>query len=151
MELNFNRIDYANLNSRQKENYNYHKLGAVLADFGYAAMRLSDDWNGADLIAPHVDGNAILKIQLKGRLTFKKSYIGKDLCIAFPLDNDWYVYPHDSVLDLVLSRTDLMAGTSSWENRGGYSFPSLSRQLGELLEPYRICGDTAAGEIESED
>ena len=151
MKLDFNRIEYAGLNSRQKENYNYHKLGAVLADFGYSAIRLSDDWNGADLVAPHVDGNVILKIQLKGRLTFKKSYKDKELCIAFPSGDDWYVYPHDTVLELILSQTDLMSGTSSWDDRGGYSFPSLSRQLTELLERYRIRGDAKAGEIDSED
>ncbi len=38
-------IQYADLNSRQKENYNFQKLSAVLADYGYVTMRLSDDWN----------------------------------------------------------------------------------------------------------
>ena len=31
----------------------YAKL-AALADYGFSAMRLSDDWEGADLIAQHV-------------------------------------------------------------------------------------------------
>jgi hypothetical protein len=35
----------------------------VLADYGFLTMRLSDDWQGADFIAQHIDG-AFLKVQL---------------------------------------------------------------------------------------
>jgi hypothetical protein len=78
-------IKYSGLKARQKENFNFQKLSAVLADYGYAAIRLSDDWAGADFIAVHVRSEEpVLRIQLKSRLTFEKQYCGKDLCIAFP-------------------------------------------------------------------
>jgi hypothetical protein len=51
MPLNLKLISYASLNPRQKENYNYQKLSALLADYGFVTMRLSDDWRGADMIA----------------------------------------------------------------------------------------------------
>lgn len=60
--MDFARIDYKNLNSRQQENYNFAKLAAVLADYGFTALRLSDDWKGADLIAVHKDGETDLKV-----------------------------------------------------------------------------------------
>jgi hypothetical protein len=66
MPLNLTRIKYEQLNARQRENYNYQNLSAVLADYGFVTMRLSDDWEGADLIAQHINGDTFLKIQLKG-------------------------------------------------------------------------------------
>ena len=51
MSLNLELITYSSLNPRQKENYNYQKLSALLADYGFVTMRLSDDWQGADMIA----------------------------------------------------------------------------------------------------
>jgi len=68
----FKRITYNELNPRQKENYNFQKVSGVLADYGYVTIRLSDDWQGADFIAQHIDGERFLKIQLKGCLTFDK-------------------------------------------------------------------------------
>ena len=63
MTLNLRRIDYALLNARQKENFNFQKLSAVLADFGFVTMRLTDDWGGADFIAQHTDGETFLRVQ----------------------------------------------------------------------------------------
>ena len=70
----FKRIDYQKLNSRQKENFNFQKVSAFLADYGYVTLRLSDDWQGADFIAVHISGDQFLKVQLKGRLTVDKKY-----------------------------------------------------------------------------
>jgi len=67
----------------QKENHNYAKLAAALADYGFSVMRLSDDWEGADLIAQHVDGR-VLRVPLKSRLAIAKKYRGKGLYLAFP-------------------------------------------------------------------
>ena len=96
------RIQYRDLNSRQKKNYNFLKLSAVLADFGYMTLRLTDDWQGADFIAQHIDGETFMKVQLKSRLAFNKKYCGKNIYIAFSQDFDWYLYPHDEILEQVL-------------------------------------------------
>ena len=79
----FEPIPYADLNSRQKENYNFHKIAARLANFGFNCLRLTDDWQGADFIACHIDGETFLKVQLKGRLVIDRKYQGKDIHIAF--------------------------------------------------------------------
>lgn len=82
---------YQHLNSRQKENYNFHKVAAVLADYGYNSLRLTDDFEGADFIALHKDGEQFLKVQLKGRLTFAKKYLNKGIYIAFPSKGAWFL------------------------------------------------------------
>ena len=137
MSLELAPVEYADLNSRQKENYNYHKLSAVLADYGFTTLRLTDDWDGADFLAPHVDGETLLRVQLKGRLTFAQSYVGKSLHVGFPYEGSWYLYPHDSVLEAVLTETSV-GETASWQEKGGYSFPGLSARMRDLLKPYRI-------------
>ncbi len=133
----FTKIDPAKLNARQKENYNFLKVSAVLADYGFMTMRLSSDWQGADFIAQHIDGETFLKIQLKSRLGFDKKYRGKNIYVAFPTGADWYIYPHDTLLERVLVDTGI-GKTKSWLVDGGYSFPGLSEQLRTLLQPYML-------------
>ena len=139
MSIKLIRIKYKDLNARQKENYNYQKLSAALADYGFVTMRLSSDWRGADLIAQHVDDLTFLKIQLKGRLTFCKYYVEKDLHIAFPLGDDWYLYPHDELLEKV-HKINGLKDTLSWTEKGECSFPpsSLSKRIYRMLNRYQL-------------
>ena len=130
-------IPYGRLNARQQENYNYQKLSAVLADYGFLTHRLTDDWNGADLIAQHIAGNAFVKIQLKGRLTLSKKYQGKDIWIAFRKESEWFLYPHDSVLEVALKVTNI-ANTKAWKESGGYSFTGTPETLAATLDSYKI-------------
>jgi len=139
MPIRLNLIEYKNLNARQKENYNFQKISAILADYGFATLRLTEDWQGADFIAQHMDGITFLKVQLKSRLTFSKKYIGKNLFIAFPYKGDWYLFDHDKFLKKVLRSTGI-SETESWQVKGGYSFPSLGDKLLSLVKPYKIQG-----------
>ncbi len=82
---------------------NFHKMAAILADYGYNCLWLNDDWNGADCIAVHISGLSDAKIQLKGCISFAQKYRGKNLYIAFFELGDLYIYPHDLVLDQVES------------------------------------------------
>ena len=141
MTISLQRIDYSSLNARQKENFNFQKLSAILADFGFVTMRLTDDWGGADFIAQHIDGETFLRVQLKGRLTFDTKYQNKGLFIAFPYANDWYLFPHDELLATVLSETKTISGTRSWDEKGNYHMGTLSTQLLKLLEPFRLTTD----------
>ncbi len=71
--------------------YNFQKdIEAILTNFGFTTLHLSDDWNGADFIAKHVSG-ATLFVQLKSRLTINKKY-SKDepLCLLPTKDRVWY-------------------------------------------------------------
>ena len=94
--MEFTKVNYQELNAKQKENYNYHKVASALADYGYDSMRLNNDWEGADFIA--VKGDDMLKVQLKGRFTIDKKYIGKDLYVAFLESNAVKIYNHDLIV-----------------------------------------------------
>lgn len=130
-----NEISYERLNARQQENYNMLKLGAVIADYGFDLIRLSDDWQGADCIANHIDGSTFLKVQLKGRLTIDKKYLEKDLYIAFRNGRDWYLYPHDELIEKLFD-ADIALHTNSWIEKGHYSWPSLSTKIENIIAPY---------------
>ena len=133
----FNKVEYKNLNSKQKENYNFHKLAAVLADYGYSSMWLNDDWKGADFIANHINGETFLRVQLKGRLTFNKKYCEKDIHVAFRDGNDWYFYPHDELMNKLLENS-FMAGSASWDDKGGYSWPSIPKKIKDIISIYKL-------------
>lgn len=134
MNQEFKRVNYESLNARQKEAYNFQKVSAVLADYGFITILLSSDWAGADFIAHHMDGRTI-KVQLKGRFTFHKKYQDQDIHICFRDGDQWYMYPHDQLLREVLATIE---GTDSWRVEDGYNFPSLSAKHRELLKPYQI-------------
>lgn len=142
-----NKVDYAKLNSKQQEQHLFQKCSACLADYGYATIKLSDDWQGADFIAisqvSKRKGSEFFKIQLKGRFTVAKKYEGKDLYIAFPMNLDtglWCIFPHDELIDL-LRNANMYLGSKSWIKGGEYSVPEFKdgHWLLEQLNKYMIC------------
>ncbi len=135
----FNLVDYASLNSRQQENYNFQKVASRLADYGYNSMRLSDDFEGADFIAMHVDGETLLRIQLKGRLTFDAKYYGKRLYIAFRDVERLFLYPHDELRHRIKAAGLLSKSKSyRWVEHGSRSWPSIPANLRGLVAEYEI-------------
>lgn len=72
--MQLKRVEYAELNSRQNETYNFQKIAGVLADYGFNCITLASDWQGAGFLAYHKDGNETLRIQLNGRLTINRKY-----------------------------------------------------------------------------
>lgn len=117
MTLNLERVEYSELNSKQKENYNFHKVASALADYGYDSMRLNNDWEGADFIA--VKDDEMLKVQLKGRFTVGKKYIDKEILIAFIENDTVKIYHHDEAVGIL---PDNIKQSDSWKIHGGYSW-----------------------------
>ena len=138
--LRLQPIRYAELNAKQKEIYNFQKIAADLADYGFNCIKLQDDWQGADFLAYHKDGSQTLRVQLKGRVTIDKKYLGRDLHIAFPFRDGsrrvWYLVPHDELVEHIGEHTNWL-NTPSWK-RGAYSSVSLNPQLRVALESYRL-------------
>jgi hypothetical protein len=128
MPLRLRKVMYKHLSAPQQESYNFQKVSAVLADYGFATIRLSDDWQGADFIAQHYDGDLFFRIQLKGRLSFDKKYSGKEIKVVFPYKGNWYIYDHDDLL-LVAFSHGIVEKTKSWIENGSYTFPSISKKL----------------------
>jgi hypothetical protein len=138
--INFKKVNYSELNAKQQESFNFQKVSAVLADFGYFTMKLSDDWEGADFIAIHHKDMSILKIQLKGRITFSKKYMNKDIFICFEdkTTSTWYLFPHDKLCEK-FSLSKNFQNTVSWAGKKGvYSFSKPSKNDFAELENYKI-------------
>jgi hypothetical protein len=133
--MNMQRIRYEELNARQQESYNFQQASGILADYGFTTIRLTDDWQGADFIAQHI-GGTFLKVQLKGRLTIDRKYQHRDIHICFRSERQWYLYPHDIVMEQILASTNV-GNTESWAN-GLFTFPNLTKELRAVLEPYRL-------------
>lgn len=131
------RIRYSDLNSRQRENYNFQKIAGILADYGYNCIKLSDDWQGADFLAYHIDGINTLRVQLKGRLSIDEKYSGKNLHMAFPAFGDWYLVEHDHLVEIIGQRTNWL-NTSSWIDKGIYHSSAPSEALRDALSEFRI-------------
>ena len=130
----FETIPYKRLNARQKELFNFQKIAATLADFGFNCIKLTDDWQGADFLAYHLNGTTTLRVQLKSRLAIQNKYCGKDIWMAFPHKGDWYLIEHDRLVNKVGKHTNWLA-THSWKKKHGYSSerinPLLLKSLGE--------------------
>ena len=134
----FERATYSELNSRQKENYNIQKVAARMADYGFNCLRLTDDWQGADFIACHIDGETFLKVQLKGRLVIDKKYLGKGIHIAFVLGDDCYIYDHDALVRHLDENGLIGAESVTWHEKGLRSWPRPPFWALTDLSEYRI-------------
>ena len=76
-----------------------------------------------------------LKVQLKGRFTIDKKYLGKSLYIGFPYQNSWYLFPHDELVTHLLDSSNI-GNTESWVTSGTYHFKSISQDLLAHLSQY---------------
>jgi hypothetical protein len=132
------RINYSrDLNARQKEVYNFHKVANFLADYGFNCIKLADDWQGADFLAYHKDGANTLKVQLKPRPGIAKKYCNKGLYIAFPMSGHWYLIEHDLLVEKVGQCTNWI-NTPSWTENGWYSSTGINKALRESLSESRL-------------
>ncbi len=126
---NLEKISYSELNSKQKENYNFHKVAAALADYGFNSLRLNDDWQGADFIA--INGDNMMKIQLKGRFTVDKKYINKSIYIAFIENGVIKLYAHDQAVLLLPVN---IKNSKSWLENGGYSWGQTPKIYNSIIK-----------------
>jgi len=127
--MNLKKIKYSELNPKQKENYNFHKVASALAEYGYNSMRLNDDWQGADFIA--VKGDDMIKIQLKGRFTIDKKYIGKNIHVSFIENGKVKIYKHDDALKII---TENIRISKSWLELGSYSWRKTPESFKKIIK-----------------
>jgi len=124
----FKQIKYSKLNSRQKENYNFHKVASKLADYGFNSMRLNDDWEGADFIA--INDKEMIKVQLKGRFSIDKKYIGKNLFIAFIEQDKVKIYLHDKAVNIAPNN---IINSKSWKDNGLYNWSKTPNIYNKII------------------
>lgn len=136
-EIVLKKIDYSDLNAKQRELFNFQKLAGILADYGFNCIKLADDWLGADFLAYHKDGKETLRVQLKARLTIDKKYLEKDLYMAFPYKEYWYLIGHDELVKIVDANSNWLK-TNSWLDKGLYHSASPSKQLLDAIDFAKI-------------
>ena len=136
--MSFVPINPAMLNARQKELHNFHKIAARLADYGFHSMWLSEDWQGADFLACHIDGKTVLHVQLKSRLVIARKYLGKELHIGFRHGEQVFVYPHDKLLDWVRERNLMDETKAVWRDQGIRHWPQLPAWANSFLTPHEL-------------
>lgn len=129
MKLDLTKVSYKDLNSKEKENYNYHKVASALAEYGYDSKRLNNDWQGADFIA--VKGNEMIKVQLKSRFTLDAKYKDKDIYIAFVEDAALKIYLHDEALKIASSN---IIESESWRLRQRYNFNQTPKRYSDVIK-----------------
>ena len=142
MHGSFVKVEYNNLNNKQKEIYNFQIVSAVFAVYGYSVTPLRDDVEFADFVAvPFLwdEGTKPLWVQLKGGLTFWNRYLHKDLNICF-FDREsktWYLYPHDDLYTELES--ELRERVTDWDNKLEYNHaPSFPVWAKDFLDKYKI-------------
>ncbi|POB13629.1 hypothetical protein [Halobacteriovorax sp. DA5] len=135
--MKLEKIKYKDLNSRAKETYNFQKVSALLVEYGFATNWLNVDFESADFIAVHFNGLDILKVQLKGRVNIDKKYQEKDIWMSFPVDDDFYLVPHDELIEIA-KRTTGWIESDSWKIHGGYSAGKPSVKMLKALQNYKL-------------
>lgn len=138
--MKLEKIDYKNLNSKQKEIHNFQVVAGRLAEYGFNCIKLADDWNGADFLAYHYKGMDTLKVQLKSRLTVAKKYQGNGIHMTFPVSKtgDWYLVEHDTLIAFVKETVGAAGADIRWSDNGEYSTASPSANLLKCLAPYKL-------------
>ena len=135
MELK--KVQYSELNSLQREIFNFQKVAGLLADYGFNCIKLADDWQGADFLAYHKDGTNTLKVQLKSRLCISKKYISKSLFMAFPVRGAWHLVEHDVLVQLVEKHTNWLTSLS-WCENDEYTSGGANSALLDALSDCRL-------------
>jgi len=139
MHKEFKKIGYNEVNKRARETYNFQKVSALLADYGFATEWLNNDYLGADFLAIHVDGQTILRVQLKAGVTICKKYLTcEGLYMAFrDQENFYYLVKHEHLVEILRENTNLLNG-KKWMRDGITFTDKPSKILRKALSPYKL-------------
>lgn len=133
--MNRSKVVYEDLTARGQEAFNTAKLAGVLADYGYSVHPVANDSHGADLLA-YRPGEVPLAVQLKGRVTVARKYMGQQLHMAFPVGESFCMIDHDELVT-VLDGLGLL-DNHSWSRDGLWHRGNPSAALRAALRDYMI-------------
>lgn len=118
-----------------REVINRNTVVSLAMEKGYNAYLPVYD-GGVDFILYREEDSVTHKVQLKGRWIIDRKYIGRDIWVAFPHAGEWYLVPHDTMVQQAEEAG--FTKTSSWTVGGAYSCLALSKTLAAACEPYRF-------------
>lgn len=128
---------YQNLTPKQKEAFNFAKLSAVMADYGFQCYPLWDDDSGVDFHALHGPSGRVLPVQQKSALSVHRKYEGKGLWTMFHVEQVWYLIEHDRLRDILAELTNALNTATAQRERRAFMHHPPKRVLA-ALEPYRM-------------
>ena len=121
--------------SQVREVINRNTVVSLAMEQGFNAFLPVYDGSVDFILYREADG-LIRKVQLKGRWLTDRKYVGRDIWMAFPIDDDWYLMPHDTMV--ASAEADDTTRTASWIEDGAYSRPKPSKAVIAACEPYRF-------------
>lgn len=131
-----------------REVINRNSLVSLALARGYNAFLPVYD-GGIDFILYNEQTGDTKLVQLKGRWTIDKKYVGRNVWIAFHDEGRWYLAPHDELV----KHADAYGytQTKSWIEGGAYTCPGLTKaQLADLasyaFDPLDEVAEQAASE-----
>lgn len=110
-------------------------LSTRLLQLGYNVFLPVYD-EGIDLIAHRESDDDVRLIQQKSRWGIFRKYIGRNIWLAFPDGGDWYLVPHDAMLDW--PEVAGFLATPSWCDGGKYHRVRMSAALRARCRAYII-------------
>ena len=116
-----------------REVINRNSLVSLALARGYNAFLPVYD-GGIDFILYNEQSGDTKLVQLKGRWTIDKKYVGRNVWIAFHNEGHWYLAPHDVMVKHAEGYG--YASSKSWLEGGTYTSPRLSKAQLADLAPY---------------
>ena len=120
--------------SRIREVINRNIVISLALDQGFNAFLPVYD-GGVDFILYRESDRELRKVQLKSRWTIDRKYMNREIWVAFPIADDWYLMPHDEMYKAGVA--DGITETASWK-KGSYSRPRLSAASISQCAPYKF-------------
>jgi hypothetical protein len=135
MSDDMQRVATADRNRSQiKEVINRNTVASLALAQGFNVFLPVYD-GGIDFILYRESDRELRQVQLKSRWTIDKKYEGREIWIAFPIDDDWYLIPHD---EMVRSAGRGVMESQSWSRDGAYSRGKPSAAPIDQCRPYRF-------------
>lgn len=126
------------LKGRAKENFNFQEAAALLANYGFNCIRLTNDWADADFLADHIHGFT-LRVQLKSRITISKKYEKTNPYILFPAktkecpEREWFLIEHKKLIDIFKEHKPDALQAKAWIDNGVYHICPLPQKIRNIL------------------
>lgn len=97
---------------------------------------------GVDFVLYRESDNDLRKVQLKSRWMIDEKYRNRDVWMAFPVDEDWYLVPHDKMFQFAERESGVLQ-SRSWTEGGAYSWPKPSKAMMNFCAEYRFASIAA--------
>ena len=90
-----------------------------------------------DFILLYESNGDLRKVKLKTRWIIDRNYLNRDIWIAFPNENEWYLILHDDMVAVAAKQG--FTNTESWIGETGtYHLPYISSAVLKSCQPFRF-------------